>query len=58
MCGSTSPGGLPTLYEKGSGIFYVHRILLYYTRDRRLKVSSEILEEAVNNHKMVSKNAK
>ena len=49
----------PTLYEKGSGFFYVHRVLLSYTRDRRLKVSSERLgsernlklpcPEAINN---------
>ena len=33
---TTSPGRTPTLFEKRSGIFYVHRMLLSYTRDRRL----------------------
>ena len=42
-CLATSPGFLPTLCEKWSGFFYVHRVLLSYTRDRRLKVSSERL---------------
>ena len=40
-CLATSPGFLPTLCEKWSGFFYVHRVFLSYTRDRRLKVSSE-----------------
>ena len=40
---ATSPGFLPTLCEKRSGFFYVHRVFLSYTRDRRLKVSSERL---------------
>ena len=39
----TSPGFLPTLCVKWSGFFYVHRVFLSYTRDRRLKVSSERL---------------
>ena len=42
-CLATSPGFLPTLCEKWSGFFYVHRVFLYYTRDRRLRVSSERL---------------
>ena len=42
-CLTTSPGLLPALCEKWSGFFYVHRVLLSYTRDRRLKVSSERL---------------
>ena len=42
-CLTTSPGFLPTLCEKWSGFFYVHRVWLSYTRDRRLKVSSERL---------------
>ena len=42
-CLTTSPGILPALCEKWSGFFYVHRVLLSYTRDRRLKVSSERL---------------
>ena len=42
-CLATSPGFLPTLCEKWSGVFYVHRVFLSYTRDRRLKVSSERL---------------
>ena len=42
-CLATSPGFLPTLCEKWSGFFYVHRVYLSYTRDRRLKVSSERL---------------
>ena len=42
-CLATSPGFLPTLCENWSGIFYVHRVFLSYTRDRRLKVSSERL---------------
>ena len=42
-CLATSPGFLPTLCEKWSGFFYVHRVFLSYTRDRRLKVSSERL---------------
>ena len=42
-CLATSPGFLPTLCEKWSGVFNVHRVLLSYTRDRRLKVSSERL---------------
>ena len=42
-CLATSPEFLPTLCEKWSGFFYVHRVFLSYTRDRRLKVSSERL---------------
>ena len=42
-CLATSPGFLPTLCEKWSGFFYVYRVFLSYTRDRRLKVSSERL---------------
>ena len=42
-CLATSPGFFPTLCEKWSGFFYVHRVFLSYTRDRRLKVSSERL---------------
>ena len=42
-CQTTSPGFLPTLCEKWSGFFYVHTVWLSYTRDRRLKVSSERL---------------
>ena len=42
-CLATSPGFLPTLCEEWSGFFYVHRVFLSYTRDRRLKVSSERL---------------
>ena len=43
-CLATSPGFLPTLCEKWSGFFYVHRVFLSYTRDRPLyKVSSERL---------------
>ena len=42
-CLATSPGFLATLCEKWSGFFYVHRAFLSYTRDRRLKVSSERL---------------
>ena len=42
-CLATSPGFLPTLCEKWSGFFYVHRVFLSYTRDRQLKVSSERL---------------
>ena len=42
-CLATSPGFLPTLCEKWSGFFYVHMVFLSYTRDRRLKVSSERL---------------
>ena len=42
-CLATSPGFLPALCEKWSGFFYVHRVLLSYTRDRQLKVSSERL---------------
>ena len=42
-CLATSPGFLPTLCEKWSGFFYVHRVFLSYTRDWRLKVSSERL---------------
>ena len=42
-CLTTSPGFLPALCEKWSGFFYVHRVWLSYTRDRRLKVSSERL---------------
>ena len=42
-CLATSPGFLPTLCEKWSGFFYVHRVFLSYTQDRRLKVSSERL---------------
>ena len=42
-CLTTSPGYLPALCEKRSGFFYVHRVLLSCTRDRRLKVSSERL---------------
>ena len=38
---TTSPGFLPALCKKWSGFFCVHRVLLSYTRDRRLKVSSE-----------------
>ena len=34
-CLATSPGFLPTLCEKWSGFFYVHRVFLSYTRDRR-----------------------
>ena len=40
-CLTTSPGFLPALCEKWSGFFYVHRVWLSYTRDWRLKVSSE-----------------
>ena len=43
FCLTTSPGFLPALCEKWSGFFYVHRVWLSYTRDRRLKVSSERL---------------
>ena len=32
-CLATSPGFLPTLCEKWSGFFYVHRVFLSYTRD-------------------------
>ena len=39
-CLATSPGFLPTLCEKWSGFFHVHRVFLSYTRDR---VSSERL---------------
>ena len=42
-CLATSPGFLPTLCEKWSGFFYVHRVFPSYTRDRRLRVSSERL---------------
>ena len=42
-CLTTSPGFLPALCEKWSGFFYVHRVWLSYTQDRRLKVSSERL---------------
>ena len=42
-CLATSPGFFPTLCEKWSGFFDVHRVFLSYTRDRRLKVSSERL---------------
>ena len=42
-CLATSPGLLPTLCEKWSGFFYVHWEFLSYTRDRRLKDSSERL---------------
>ena len=42
-CLATSPGFLPTLCEKWSGFFYVHRVFVSYTRDRWLKVSSERL---------------
>ena len=42
-CLTTSPGFLTALCEKWSGFFYVHRVWLSYTRDRRLKVSSERL---------------
>ena len=42
-CLTTSPGFLPALCEKWSGFFYVHRVWLPYTQDRRLKVSSEKL---------------
>ena len=42
-CLATSPGFLPTLCKKWNGFFYVHRVFLSYTRDRRLKVSSERL---------------
>ena len=42
-CLATSPGFFPTLCEKWSGFFKVHRVFLSYTRDRRLKVSSETL---------------
>ena len=42
-CLTTSPGFLPALCEKWSGLFYVHRVWLSYTRDRRLKISSERL---------------
>ena len=42
-CLTTSPGFLPALFEKWSGFFYVHRVWISYTRDRRLKVSSERL---------------
>ena len=42
-CLTTSPGFLPALCEKWSGFFYVHRVWLSYTRDRRLKVSPERL---------------
>ena len=42
---TTSPGFLPALCEKWSGLCYVHtcRVWLPYTRDRQLKVSSERL---------------
>ena len=42
-CLTTTPGFLPALCEKWSGFFYVHRVWLSYTWDRRLKVSSESL---------------
>ena len=42
-CLTTSLGFLPALCEKWSGFFYVHRVWLSYTRDWRLKVSSERL---------------
>ena len=42
-CLATSPGFLPTLCEKWSGFFYVHKLFLSYTRDQWLKVSSERL---------------
>ena len=42
-CLATLPGFLPTLCEKWSGFFYMHRVFLSYTRDRRFKVSSERL---------------
>ena len=42
-CLATSPGFLPTLCEKWSGFFYMHRVFLSYTRDQRLKVSSKRL---------------
>ena len=41
-------GEPPTLYEKGSGFFNVHGVLLSHTRDRRLKVSSERLGNKIN----------
>ena len=43
IAAGTSPGFLPTLCEKWSGFFYVHRVFLSYTRDRRFKDSSERL---------------
>ena len=53
---TTSPGRTPTLFEKWSGIFYVHRMLLSYTRDRRvrLKVSSERLSGTTFFLKLIS----
>ena len=42
-CLTTSPGFLPTLCENWSGFFYVHWVWLSYTRDWRLKISSERL---------------
>ena len=42
-CLTTSPGFLPALYEKWSWFFYMNGVLLSYTRDWRLKVSSERL---------------
>ena len=40
---TTSSGFLPALCDRWSGFFYVHRVWLSYTRDRRLRVSSERL---------------
>ena len=44
-CLATSPGFLPTLCEKWSGFFYVHRVFLSYTRDRWLKFSDRLGNE-------------
>ena len=40
---TTSPGFLPALCEKWSGLFYMYWVLLSFTRDRQLNVSSERL---------------
>ena len=42
-CLAISLGFLPTLREKWSGFFNVHRVFLSYTQDRRLKFSFERL---------------
>ena len=44
-CLATSPGFIPALCEEWSGFFYVHRVFLSYTRDRRLKVSERLGNE-------------
>ena len=43
VCLTTSPGFLPALCERWSGLFYVHWILLPFGWDWQLKVSSERL---------------